>query len=342
MGKRKSSPARIWRALDTGVLAAVCELPETDFGRTYDMQTCEVEQKKPYDFFHFRDNGSSILAVAHLDTVMPAERRGAHFADTEAGPVIFSGALDDRLGAYIILELLPSLGVTFDWLLTTGEERGQSTAKLFGSPKDYNWIIEFDRGGTDVVMYQYESPETRALVRASGATVGDGLLSDISYMEDVGIKAFNWGTGYRDYHGPRSHAYLADTVTMVGHFLRFHQANKNLVMPHEKKPRPAWTGGRAWFVWDDCELCKAKYAVDPKTNYCSRCGFCLDCLEQKDNCQCFLPEAAKDAPEKVAQAAADAAADMAAEKICETGQPATEPAAGDATRPMLPAASQPS
>jgi hypothetical protein len=223
----------IFDAFDRDALARICEMDEADFADAFGMDTFRVQQPAPNDYYHFKDNGSGILAVAHLDTVGLPHQRTARFTETEAGLVIHSRALDDRLGAYIILDLLPKMGLTFDLLLTVGEESGQSTAAYFDPPRDYNWMIEFDRGGTDVVMYQYEDDATTDLVLASGADVGDGIFSDISYLDHLECKGFNWGVGYQDYHGPRAHAYLDDTFEMVSHFLNFHQQNADSYLPHE-------------------------------------------------------------------------------------------------------------
>jgi hypothetical protein len=257
-------------------------MPERDFGAEFGMETVPVGRD---DFYHFRDNGSRVLAVAHLDTVAPADQRAAHFANSEAGQVVFSRALDDRLGAYIILHLLPALGITYDWLLTTGEEMGMSTADAFDPPKDYDWIIEFDRGGTDVVMYQYDDIGTRRAVRASGARVGDGIFSDIAYLEHLGVKAFNWGTGYQDYHGVRSHAFLRDTFDMVGHYLVFHELHAGTAMPHEAAPR---------YGEDECEICVSTGTIDPVTRICAECQVCQDCLENMDYCACYTPSGARE------------------------------------------------
>jgi hypothetical protein len=224
---------QIEAVFDRDALARVCAMGEEEFADHYGMETCYVDQAAPNDFYHFRDNGSRILAVAHLDTVGLAHTRQARFVDTEGGPVVFSRALDDRLGAYVILEMLPRLGINVDLLLTTGEECGQSTAAFFDPPRDYHWMIEFDRGGTDVVMYQYEDDVTRDLVLESGAHVGDGIFSDICYLDHLECKGFNWGVGYRDYHGPRAHAFLDDTFEMVDHFLNFHEQNADSYLPHE-------------------------------------------------------------------------------------------------------------
>lgn len=280
--KRGGRAARARRAFSREALARVCAMPERDFAAAYGMQTVDCG---PDDYFyHFRDNGARVLAVAHLDTVSRAHQRAAHYVDTEAGPVVFSRALDDRLGAYIILELLPALGITYDWLLTVGEEMGQSTADYFEPAKDYDWIIEFDRGGTDVVMYQYEDNGTREAVTAAGAMVGNGLFSDICYMEHLGVKGFNWGCGYRDYHGPRSHAYLEDTFAMVARYLRFHAQNKDRAMPHTPRTFAGQRGDR----W--CEVCSRAGTVDPVTMICAECLHCQDCFSEIRDCQCFNPD----------------------------------------------------
>lgn len=178
-------------------------------------------------FYWHQDNGSDILAIAHLDTVQADMT--CQVVDTASGLLAVSGALDDRLGVYIILEMLPKLGITCDWLLTTDEEIAQSTAECFDPPKEYNWMIQFDRGGTDVVMYQYETPELCELVEASGAQVGVGSFSDICLLDHLGCAGFNWGVGYEDYHSARSHAWLEDTFRMVARFVKFHKANATSV-----------------------------------------------------------------------------------------------------------------
>lgn len=223
---------RIWRAYDPNTLRYICELGEDQFAEAFDLETFTVAQRAPEDFYLFRDNGSSVLAVAHLDTVGAHYSRGCHFVETEAGTVVFSRALDDRLGAYVILDLLPQLGVEYDLLLTVGEESGMSTAAFFDPPKQYDWMIEFDRGGTDVVMYQYDDQEVTDMVKRAGARVGNGIFSDICYLEHLGIKGFNWGVGYQDYHSDRAHAYLDDTFDMVDRYLTFHEQNEGTYMPH--------------------------------------------------------------------------------------------------------------
>jgi hypothetical protein len=255
----KSNLKRIRQAFDQAALRRICLMPEADFAAAFGMEVVPVDQPH-HDYYNFRDNGSKVLAVAHLDNVVDPELIQCNFLNTAGGPVVYSPALDDRLGAYIILDLLPKLGITYDVLLTTGEEWGQSTAAFFEPPKEYDWIIEFDRGGMDVVMYQYDDDETRDLVRDAGARVGEGSFSDIAYLEHLGVKAFNWGVGYQDYHSVRSHAYLDDTFTMVEHYLSFHENNDGIRLPHTKTVKVAsrsttegwesWTD-KDWDKWED-------------------------------------------------------------------------------------------
>ena len=246
----------IERAFSRKSLRRVCEADERSFGDAYDMETVHLAgARAPENFYFYKDNGSNVLAVAHLDTVAYAADRACRFVTTEGGgTVVFSRALDDRLGAYVILELLPLLGLQYDVLLTVGEESGQSTAGCFEPPKGkhYDYMIEFDRGGTDVVMYQYDDAEVRQLVKDAGARVGDGSFSDVSYLGHLGIKGFNWGVGYRDYHGPRAHAFLDDTFAMVDRYLTFAEQNEGVYMPHDEveDERP-WSARMMDYDWDE-------------------------------------------------------------------------------------------
>jgi hypothetical protein len=205
-------------------------------------------------FYYYKDNGADVLGIAHLDSVQQNGR--CTVMDTTGGPIACSGVLDDRLGAYVILELLPALGIKCDWLLTTDEEMCQSTASDFYSEgKDYNWMFQFDRGGTDVVMYDYETDYLVELVEESGADVGRGSYSDIADLEHLGCAGFNWGVGYRDYHSSRGHAWLMDTFLMVARFERFYKANVNTFLRHSPRTRKALT------AWDDqyCGYCQMDF-----------------------------------------------------------------------------------
>lgn len=238
-------------AFDFDHLKAVCEVHEMVAGHEWGMEKFAVKQRAPHDYYWFRDNGASILAVAHLDTVVAHEDRTATLVE-KAG-IVFSGALDDRLGAYVITHMLPAMGIECDWLFTVGEENGMSTAEFFDpaehGKEGYNWIIEFDRGGTDVVLYQYEDEELVDRVEATGVDVAQGIFSDISSMESLGTKAINWGVGYRDYHSTRGHVWLEDLFFLIDAFAEFHDAWADTAMPHTAS-RDDWLG----YGWGRSEI----------------------------------------------------------------------------------------
>lgn len=265
MSKKRNKPSarerrlnRIRTAFDPTMLKRICEMPERGFGEyaaRYDLDSRRTWRGMTNDdFYYYVDTGAPVLFVAHLDHVQADPT--CTMSVTNDGWFAASGALDDRLGAYVGLELLPKLGIKADVLLTTGEESGCSTARDFFTRKEYNWIFEFDRGGTDVVMYQYETEDLCDLVEKSGARVGTGSYSDIADLDDLGVAGFNWGVGYYDYHSKRSHAWLEDTFKMVEHFMRFYRANAATRLTHVPKARIDWRsdlghryGNGYW--WDD-------------------------------------------------------------------------------------------
>lgn len=236
MNKRSKKNTRRYRSaaecFDAAALIRACEAPDFDH---YAPRTVLTPDRGRERFYHFRDIGAPVLAVAHTDYVHSSSR--ARVTKTAAGPLVTSGALDDRLGVYVITELLPRMGIAVDVLLTTDEEIGASTASAFDTDNEYNWIVSFDRGGTDVVMYEYETPELVRLVEATGVQVGLGSFSDICYLDHLGIAGLNWGVGYRDYHGPRSHAWLVDTFRMVDAFAKFYRQHASTEFLYKPEPR---------------------------------------------------------------------------------------------------------
>lgn len=225
--------AKVRNVFDAAELIRICELPQSEFGEFGTIEDLGYSYGGRKAFYYHADHGSKILAVAHLDSVQDNPK--AHVVYTPAGPVVHSGALDDRLGCYIILNMLGRLGIKTDILLTTNEEVGATTASEFFTEKDYNWMIEFDRMGTDVVMYDYETAEYAAMVERSGAKVGIGSYSDISALQHLGCAGFNWGCGYQQYHTKRSHAFLEDTFAMVARFMRFHELFSDIYLEHDER-----------------------------------------------------------------------------------------------------------
>ena len=170
----------------------------------------------------FQDNDSDILAVAHLDTVRQDRHFGVYREDSDT---LLNCQLDDRLGAWIILDALPARGIVLDILLTTGEELCNSTAKHFATNKRYNWIVEFDRSGTDVVTYQYTNQDWINALKASGNDIGYGSYSDIAELGHLGASAANWGVGYYNNHNLDSYCSISELGDTLKRFERFHKEN---------------------------------------------------------------------------------------------------------------------
>ena len=197
------------------------------------------------------DRGASILGVAHLDSVA----RGYHFDEMrwKNQHVVFTESLDDRLGAYILLDVLPALGIECDVLLTDNEESCRSTAEYFRPEKKYNWMFQFDRAGTDTVMYEYESDSLIKAIEEFGMVWGFGSYSDICELEHLGIKGLNIGTGYYDNHTSWSHAVLTETDMMIRIFKRFYEKYKDVSLPHEPGTGRGYSSGRGYSRgWSDC------------------------------------------------------------------------------------------
>lgn len=251
---------RIREVFDPRTLEAICAMREDEFsayGKRYALPTDDSR------FFFYQDNKSPILAVAHLDSVQKDQSCSVVELKTGA-KIVFSPVLDDRLGVWVIVDLLPKLGLRTDILLTTGEEKGRSTAELY-EPKhrEYNWMFQFDRKESDVVMYHYDNAERRAMLKGVGADPGWGSFSDICELGHLKVAGFNWGVGYQDYHSSRAYAWLDDTFNQVARFVRFYQLYKRQKMVHEGRKRTHYV---SVYDWDDSDAYSYKKDSSPIIN----------------------------------------------------------------------------
>ena len=234
----------------------------------------------PYIFI---DNGADILAVAHLDTVLE--------------PLMFivypgfvtSPVLDDRLGVHIILDVLPALGLKYDVLLTTGEETCNSTAQHFVPPRQYKWMFEFDRHGTDVVLYQYENGETIDAVESVGAVIGLGSYTDLVDLDHLGCVGFNWGCAYELEHTYSCYVDIEACESMIDLFVEFYWKYKDTKFKHEVGTiyyRPIhtecmydWEGHKDWIL-EECEWCgSSDYLIETDLDGGVPARLCDDCIE---------------------------------------------------------------
>jgi hypothetical protein len=206
---------RVWDAYSNDDLKAICQAQESEFD-----WAGEYHATPSHSFYYYKRTGSPILAVGHLDSV---QRNRDHFKVSSDGMRIWSPVLDDRLGVYAITKLLPAMGIITDVLLTTGEESGCSTAKEFGCPVIYNWMVEFDRGGGDAVTYQFDSEPWESMLESYGYEVGHGIYSDIDDLGHVGCCAVNIGVGYQQYHSMNAYFDLGVFIRNVAKFVMMYE-----------------------------------------------------------------------------------------------------------------------
>lgn len=238
------------------------------------------------------NNNSPVLGIAHLDTVIDAKfcyqfkARGREYA--------LSPALDDRLGACILLDILPRMAIKLDILLTTGEESCNSTAQDFITSKQYNWLVQFDRAGGDTVCYQYESVKFSKLLKKYGFYIGIGSYSDICELSHLKARGFNIGVGYRDNHEINAIADLSIAYRNIKNFKRFYGDYKDIHIPYngvsyrmrgKHNQHYGWLSDTAIIGESDSSTLKLD------TSHCFNCGvnlyshervigYCEDCIRE--------------------------------------------------------------
>ena len=179
------------------------------------------------------DRGRDVLAVAPLDSVLFNENP-VYTKQYNNYRINKCPQLDDRLGAWMCIDVLPRAGIKADVLLCDSEETGNSTAKYFEAPKQYNWICEFDRAGSDMVMYNYEDLELETIMESYAYEVGNGAFTDICELEKLNAKGFNFGVGYHAQHTEQCYANLSETFDSFRKFQTFYKDYKDIHFPHEE------------------------------------------------------------------------------------------------------------
>lgn len=240
----------------------------------------------------YKDNHSPILGVAHLDSVLDLNH--FHVVNIKGDDLVLNAQLDDRLGVYTLLDLLPQLGVKFDLLLTEGEESGRSTAAHFKANKSYNWIFSFDRRGEGVVLYQFHGKQWEGALKHSGFKIEQGSFSDIAFLDELGVKAVNVGTGYHGEHSEMCYANMTELKRQAGKFANFYHTNKGIKYPHTYDKRgfwgrifpsnnyaPAYTRGTDY---DNlmCELCGGRTGT---VQIIESIWVCKQCFNDAELCQ---------------------------------------------------------
>ena len=155
-----------------------------------------------------------ICMVAHVDTIrdlsmIVGEFEPITFIDEKMDTIhcLGGGALDDRLGVFIIIRLL-QLGYRPSVIFTTGEEVGCTGARklILDIPRcpdrNLKFFIEVDRQGVDeVVYYQNSNQAFKNFIESFGFVEQIGTISDISVlMSGWKIGGCNVSAGYINEH----------------------------------------------------------------------------------------------------------------------------------------------
>ena len=175
--------------------------------------------------------GAPVLGCVHLDFVPVAHKWGYDRRRER----VYTARLDDRMGVFILLDVLPAMGINLDLLLSDSEEIGRTTAKRYcdwltsaGGPAavPYNWLAQFDRRGDDVVTYNYDrSDEWDKALKAGGFKRGHGSFSDIAALYDLGACGVNIGVGYHGEHTVGCYGDLGETAKNLALFRQFYSVN---------------------------------------------------------------------------------------------------------------------
>lgn len=231
------------------------------------------------------DKGSKILGVCHRDTVMFNRDPKITRKSIRNCP-----QLDDRLGLWVLMDYLPQVGApVFDILITDSEEVGNSTAQFFDAPREYNWIFEFDRAGTDVVFYDYETDDLEDLFFEYGFETGSGSFTDICFLSHLGCAGFNIGTGYYRQHTPGCFAILKETKRQARRFAEL--MNDIVDVRIDDVARDQWSssqydprddGSYMWDpTWEKIATMDYYWIGDDPVSICAQCNHDVDPMDRE-------------------------------------------------------------
>lgn len=235
------------------------------------------EEKGGRFYVHVDVADCNVLAVAHCDTV------NGNVADksTKINYLsVNSIGLDDRLGIFIITHVMPLLGTMTSLLLTTDEEVGMSTARLFVENVEvadrYSWAFEVDRrGNKDAAHYGNITKSMTDAIESFGYwTVVGGSFTDVA---ELPIPSVNFSAGYVNEHTANCHAYYDDIVDNGWHISSFVHTHLDDTFDGEMIGRPVYRPlafgryssiAKTWNEYDDY------YGGIRSYNWSSSCAVC--------------------------------------------------------------------
>lgn len=184
--------------------------------------------------------------MAHLDTrkVPKIRRITDRFIDGQG--------FDDRLGCAWAYKLSEELGA--DLLLTDHEESGGTTGQ-FHKLKNYNWIVEFDREGVDVVTYDLDNPIFLKALKDYWK-IGNGSYTDLCELKTDAC-CFNLGLGHYNSHGRKAYINIKEMRDQINKFRHFFAEHKDIKYTQIKH--------QANYLFSEsnvCEFCNAAYGTE--------------------------------------------------------------------------------
>jgi len=195
----------------------------------------------------FINRNSNILFVAHLDTVQKPKYIRQRKTKSGKQKRIYACGLDDRLGCMIAFNLSEKLNA--DLLLCDNEESMNSTAQ-YHNCKNYNWIAEFDRAGSDVVTYDLDCVEFRQAI-SKYWKIGLGLFSDIAQLNTQAC-CMNVGIGYEFAHSKDSYVCVKTMLQQIEKFIKFFNQYKDVKFIQNCQEKYDYL---PQYNFDECEIC---------------------------------------------------------------------------------------
>jgi len=186
-------------------------------------------------------------------------------------------------------------------LVTNEEEKGASTAKEFSNDaimhlkdditKQFNWLVQFDRRGMDVVTYGYTNGDWIDILHEYFCNVGNGSYTCIRELEAFGCGGVNIGVGYGKEHTQEAFIDFRMYLYNVHQFALFytdksetHYAAKNTIKAKKQTHVIKMDGKKAskkiLKIRPGCGLNFALYCVD--------CDKHVPVIYQDDNLFCCM------------------------------------------------------
>lgn len=219
-----------------------------------------------------KDKVAKILSVGHIDTVINHEdgRFVIEEAESSSGSavhILHSPHNDDRQGIATMMEMFDRHDIVSDLLICDEEETGNTTSREYVSwrsevtteedkdhvptdvrTKEYNWLCEFDRRGTDVATYSYGTGTSEATTTFIDAlekhwgknNTSNGSFTDICSLTSLGCKAFNVGVAYQNAHGKNGYFVVEQYAWAFIKFIDFYNEFSERKFEHTPPPPTAY------------------------------------------------------------------------------------------------------